>query len=102
MIYAMNDDSRAFIKITRKSIMMTVSRANDGGIGSGNGVDLFPAGGGTAEGSIVIDGKRLSSAVASLSSHMRVRMRVYTSEYVPARDAITRARSADIYTHLTL
>lgn len=36
--------------------MTTVSRAD--------GVDLFPAGGGTAEGSIVIDGKPLSSAVS--------------------------------------
>jgi len=37
--------------------MMTVSRAD--------GVDLFPAGGGgTTEGSIVIDGKPLSSAVS--------------------------------------
>lgn len=43
-----------FIKMVR-NVMTTVSRAG--------GVDLFPAGGG-AEGSIVIDGKRLSSAVS--------------------------------------
>lgn len=49
-----NTVALAFIKIVRNA-MTTVSRAG--------GVDLFPAGGAT-EGSIVIDGKRLSSAVS--------------------------------------